>query len=361
MPYNGTGTFTRLYNWTSDANNSLPISSTKFDAEDNDFASGLSNCLTRDGQGKPTTGLTWSQSLTLNLAADGTPLTVGRIGGSNNPALQVQVADATGVTLNLSTAQLLSLNSAGSIGLTSVTTLAFAAGTTWSVSTGGSTRATLNAAGNLVVNAPNSGTAIAATGVSGAFAMVVTGAASGTSLGLKIVAGVTGGDFPLLVENEAGTPLFDVSASGVILGYGNTANTLVDMTPDSGTFTLTATGFSGAAPTCLATWYRIGRMVVLTMPALGSTTSNSTSFAAAGLPSQLQPATLAAVLPIANVEDNGLTNLAGQAQIVPGSGTITFQIGKTNINANYLTYSATSWTASGTKAIGNATFVYSLQ
>lgn len=109
MPFNGSGTFVRLTNWTNDATNNLPISATKFDLEDNDFASGFGLCLTRDGQGKPTGPLTWTQSLAVNLGADGTPISIGRTGGANNPALQFQVADATGATINLTTAQALAI------------------------------------------------------------------------------------------------------------------------------------------------------------------------------------------------------------------------------------------------------------
>ena len=67
MPFNGSGQFTRLYSWVTDAAASLNISSTRMDGEDNGFAAGLSNCMTRDGQspaladipfgGKKATGL----------------------------------------------------------------------------------------------------------------------------------------------------------------------------------------------------------------------------------------------------------------------------------------------------------------
>lgn len=101
MPFNGTGTFVRLENWTNDANANLPISATKFDIEDNDFASGFGLCLTRDGQGTPSGPLTWTQALTIAKASDGTAFTVIRSGGANNPGLQVQLTDASSlVTLN---------------------------------------------------------------------------------------------------------------------------------------------------------------------------------------------------------------------------------------------------------------------
>lgn len=52
MPWNGAGTFTRLYSWVADRVAGLDISSTRMDADTNDIvSSGLGNCLTRDGQG----------------------------------------------------------------------------------------------------------------------------------------------------------------------------------------------------------------------------------------------------------------------------------------------------------------------
>ena len=109
MPFNGTGTFVREFNWSNDAANNIPISASRFDGEDNDFASGLSLCLTRDGQGVPTQPLTWSQALTINVASDIAAVTGGRTGGVNNPTLQLKLADGVGGQLNLTTAQTLGL------------------------------------------------------------------------------------------------------------------------------------------------------------------------------------------------------------------------------------------------------------
>lgn len=53
MPFNGAGLFQRVYNWAVDAANSVPISAPEMDTEMDGFATGLSNCMTRDGQGKP--------------------------------------------------------------------------------------------------------------------------------------------------------------------------------------------------------------------------------------------------------------------------------------------------------------------
>lgn len=50
MAFNGSGSFTRLYNWVSDRNASIKIRADRMDAEMDGFATGLSTCITRDGQ-----------------------------------------------------------------------------------------------------------------------------------------------------------------------------------------------------------------------------------------------------------------------------------------------------------------------
>ena len=50
MAFNGTGTFLRIYNWVTDKVNGVPITASRFDAELDGMATGLSNCITKDGQ-----------------------------------------------------------------------------------------------------------------------------------------------------------------------------------------------------------------------------------------------------------------------------------------------------------------------
>lgn len=50
MPFNGSGTFNRVHNWVQDAANSIDITDTRMDAEFDGIATGLSNCITKDGQ-----------------------------------------------------------------------------------------------------------------------------------------------------------------------------------------------------------------------------------------------------------------------------------------------------------------------
>lgn len=83
MPFDGSGNFVRIYNWVTDKLNNIDITSSREDAEDDGFAAGLTNCLTRDGQGIPTSPLTWGQKLTLNQG-----LSVG-----NQPAFNAQLSN----------------------------------------------------------------------------------------------------------------------------------------------------------------------------------------------------------------------------------------------------------------------------
>jgi len=50
MPFNGNGTFNRIYNWVNDKNNGIPITASRMDGDSDGFATGLSTCITKDGQ-----------------------------------------------------------------------------------------------------------------------------------------------------------------------------------------------------------------------------------------------------------------------------------------------------------------------
>jgi len=96
MAFNGTGTFNRIYNWTTDAANGINIEAARMDTEDSGFATGLSNAITKDGQttitanipfnSKKITGLAngsaRTDSIALGQVQDGTYKTLGTLGGS---------------------------------------------------------------------------------------------------------------------------------------------------------------------------------------------------------------------------------------------------------------------------------------
>ena len=50
MPFNGSGTFNRIYSWVTDAANGIDVSSSRTDTDTNDIAACLTNCITKDGQ-----------------------------------------------------------------------------------------------------------------------------------------------------------------------------------------------------------------------------------------------------------------------------------------------------------------------
>jgi len=50
MPFNGAGVFQRVRNWVADAAAGIKIRADYHDAEDDGFATGLTNCIAKDGQ-----------------------------------------------------------------------------------------------------------------------------------------------------------------------------------------------------------------------------------------------------------------------------------------------------------------------
>lgn len=57
MAFNGGGVFVRLYSWVTDAASGIKIRADRMDNEMNGMATGLSTCVTRDGQSPATANL----------------------------------------------------------------------------------------------------------------------------------------------------------------------------------------------------------------------------------------------------------------------------------------------------------------
>ena len=119
MPRNGSGTFNRIYNWTTDAGNGIDIEASRMDGEFDGLATGLSNSIAKDGQttitanipfnSKKITGLAngsaRTDSIALGQVQDNSFGTLGTLGGSADtytatpsPAI---TAYATGSEFNL--------------------------------------------------------------------------------------------------------------------------------------------------------------------------------------------------------------------------------------------------------------------
>jgi len=86
--WDGSGNFVRNYNWTVDAASGIKILSSKMDTEFNTYATGLMNCLTRDGQTKPSANQDWNGYKITNLlpgTASTDAATVGQLAGEWAP------------------------------------------------------------------------------------------------------------------------------------------------------------------------------------------------------------------------------------------------------------------------------------
>jgi len=115
MPFNGNGTFARLYSWAVDAAANVNISSSRMDAEMTGIAAGLSNCLTRDGQSPPTADLPFGGKRLMNIAA----------AAAGTDALNRDTADARYVQANAASTTLTgNLTVNGALGGAGVTAFA---------------------------------------------------------------------------------------------------------------------------------------------------------------------------------------------------------------------------------------------
>jgi hypothetical protein len=97
MPFNGSGSFNLIYNWQTDAANGLNISSSRMQGQDADIASGLSLCMTKDGQQQAAANLPMGGFTLTNIAnataqkqpisvqdfQNGTPTWLGTVSGTD--------------------------------------------------------------------------------------------------------------------------------------------------------------------------------------------------------------------------------------------------------------------------------------
>ncbi len=146
-----------------------------------------------------------------------------------------------------------------------------------------------------------------------------------------------------LSGNAGGSVGLRITTGNAIQGLGPVAAALVDMTPDKGTFTITATGNDGTGTiTGTATWSRNGNQATIAIPYLVST-SNATTFTLTGIPAAIQPATLTQVVHGLDITDGSANKFGGgEIQITAASGTWTVFNNGTN-----------TWTASGSKSLGS--------
>lgn len=174
---------------------------------------------------------------------------------------------------------------------------------------------------------------------------------TGGLTGEQLVIG-TSANVPVSI-GTSGVERIRLTGAGALSGYGATAGTVVDMSPDTGSFTGTLTGMSGATSGTV-TWSKMGQLVTITIASVTGT-SNTTAMTMTGLPASLEPATQRQLVPI-NLIDGG-SNVAGYADITNGSTTVTFA----RIVAATGVYSPSGFTNSGSKGLSLASFTYSLK
>jgi hypothetical protein len=155
------------------------------------------------------------------------------------------------------------------------------------------------------------------------------------------------GTFPV-VQLVVGSPTGGSEGAGSINAQSIFIQGVSVPTVVVGSFTATATGFSGTAPTGTANYRIIGNVCTLSIPTLLGT-SNAVTFTVTGLPAAIVPATISTHFAV-GATDNGSEVGASNVQVIAGSNVL--------IYAN--NGSTSGWTATGGKAGGFSTITYLL-
>lgn len=133
----------------------------------------------------------------------------------------------------------------------------------------------------------------------------------------------------------------------MIKSLGALAGSAGQQVYQTGTFTLTGTGFD-VAPTGTARYSRVGNSVTLYVPTIFGT-SNANTFTLTGMPAGIRPPNGSGNIPVL-IQDNGA--FAFGVLSVASTGVITLIPSATG--------GSTSWTASGQKTISNVSIAYTL-
>jgi hypothetical protein len=114
MAFDGSGTFNRIYDWTDDAGNGINITASRFDTEMDGMATGLSTCITKDGQTTITANLpmaTYRHTGVGNGAARDDYLAVGQM--QDDAVVWCGTAGGTGDVITLNTSPVTTAHTAG--------------------------------------------------------------------------------------------------------------------------------------------------------------------------------------------------------------------------------------------------------
>ena len=94
MAWDGSGNFARVHNWTNDEAADIDILSSRMDAEDDNFTTGIGACLTKNGETKPTADFRGNATRLYALGSAALRWTIAYLSGSIN----VQSATASAAT-----------------------------------------------------------------------------------------------------------------------------------------------------------------------------------------------------------------------------------------------------------------------
>ena len=228
MPFSA-GTFSRIYNWATEGA-SPPISIAKLDTQEADLASGLSNCILRDGTGLPTAATPWNSQ---NLTGVGTFSAV-------TVAASSTITSSSTVT---GTAMIPTGSSVPANGmyLSAANTVAFASNTTL--------RASVNSTGNWTFAAPSSGSSATINGVAGSdpLTLATSGGADGRCTISFTNTLSSSKSYTIGVDAAGGTTksfdIRDITRGVVPFSVGTNGNVTINA-PSSGT-ALTVNGVLG--------------------------------------------------------------------------------------------------------------------
>lgn len=292
MAWSG-GTFTRVggaTHWVDDKNAAINIVASRHDTNDQDIATGINDCLTRDNQSKPTVSFLPNADNSLDLGALATRW-------RTLFAVAAQFGD-------------------GAVGTPAIS---FTADTDTGIYRPGADQVAIATGGTRRLN------------ISANFFVVDSGQLITTTDGTAAA--------PVYSFNsDTDTGFYRDTANQIAIGLGGTTAGQIAQ----GTFTGTLTGMSATTQATM-NYQRIGNWAFIWAAAAFTGTSNTTSFTLTGIPAILLPAAQVSLQMLPTI-DNGVVALA--TAVLTSSGIMTLARASA-VNA----YSSTGWTNTGTKGL----------
>lgn len=285
MPFSS-GSFSVVYNWTTESG-APPIEIAKLDTQHADFATGLSNCILRDGTGLPTSATPWNgQNITgvaelqaarfvptaSTVPSNGMYLSAANtVAFASNTTLRASV-NSTGNWTFAAPSSGASIASQGPITVTisGITQtigndgtgpfLDIAGANSWRLFTNSTQRLTVGSAGNVAIAAPGSGTALTVAGIAGNYAATFSdgtrtvGIIAGASVGA--IGTTTNHDF--LLQSNTSTRVTIAAAGNVTIAAPSSGVTLAATAPAAGTGIRIGDGTVNVDGTFAATRFNFG-------------------------------------------------------------------------------------------------------